>query len=764
MEIVPTEVIRPDGTSVQGTEYFAAENPIEEYGFPAYTLDSMNCVVAGVVPGMEQIDIERRNGNSDHSISQARAHAVDKIYKRTVEAQRLEGLLFKDLCTPYMLGEISKSLRFWLKFKPDFFNGSSASDLDLVIVGAYFASGLRLAGKPSSFLVACVDSANPDLYYPVTKVNAVAALGYKSLDEVLARTKYHVDEDGELQTGDWKPKSEYGNGKDLPDFVSPQSPHGDHSDWKISKMDYPDLWIEPEKSFVVTVNAGEIVYSDAFSLGLSLRFPRITKLRIDGDYKKPQECETSSSLWDMLQRLQEERSGSYGAPADPVPGSQAAPSTFTVSRFLTEDQFAAEQKKKRSRGHKVIRAVETVPRPSAFESEALRGLTFVVLDGGSYRLCEPSIDVDEAKEQGWNAEASLMKTGESIEAFIKKHGGKVHQNPTTPGVFVSPGDNEFVLGGSEADPKVINHIQSIENALVASSAHTKKDGTAKAKTKKSHEDQTMAQQRGVLRWTFVFSLVHRWLSKEENKKTAIKNCDPALLEPTVFDYLVTAGDSQPYFGELVSVTMLRRAMEIVGSNKRKKRENEGENNMDMPHKVQKWQTGAMKQLGLNERWVMSSGRQSLWPYPAPGSSGVLKLTRVVILYPDMFGPDFGNLFEPNIASNGNGSDSARWKSTNELATASILISSTLPLARVMGALVSAHLHQGVTHVLCELKEKIDHLVWPETSTTDCFDNVEQGQRLLNRLEQLHKVGSKTGTPSVALVSSKWIRKTWETSN
>lgn len=50
-------------------------------------------------------------------------------------------------------------------------------------------------------------------------------------------------------------------------------------------------------------------------------------------------------------------------------------------------------------------------------------------------------------------------------------------------------------------------------------------------------------------------------------------------------------------------------------------------------------------------------------------------------------------------------------------------------ARVMGACVSAHLHQGLTHVLCELKEGIDHVVWPETLTLDCFDNAEQGRRL-----------------------------------
>jgi len=109
----------------------------------------MNCVAAGVVLGMEQTDIERRNGNSDHSISQTRAHE---------STQSVSGLLKHTM----PLGFVSP-------------------------------------GKPSNFIVACVDSAYPDLYFPVAKVNA-AALGYSDLDKVLSRTKYRVDADGRLKT------------------------------------------------------------------------------------------------------------------------------------------------------------------------------------------------------------------------------------------------------------------------------------------------------------------------------------------------------------------------------------------------------------------------------------------------------------------------------------------------------------------------------------------------------------------------------------
>lgn len=43
----------------------------------------------------------------------------------------------------------------------------------------------------------------------------------------------------------------------------------------------PDLWINPDDSFILELNAGEIVVSDTFSAGITLRFPRITKIRND---------------------------------------------------------------------------------------------------------------------------------------------------------------------------------------------------------------------------------------------------------------------------------------------------------------------------------------------------------------------------------------------------------------------------------------------------------------------------------------------------
>jgi DNA ligase N terminus/ATP dependent DNA ligase domain len=139
VEIVPTIVVRPNGGVALGSEYFSDTSPIQEYGHPAHKIDSVASVLVGHVPNIVFIDEKHRERLSDEETSQARANAIDRHYKEIVELRRLEGLVFKDLNTPYVLDLESRALRYWFKFKPDYFCGSIASDIDVVVVGAYFA-------------------------------------------------------------------------------------------------------------------------------------------------------------------------------------------------------------------------------------------------------------------------------------------------------------------------------------------------------------------------------------------------------------------------------------------------------------------------------------------------------------------------------------------------------------------------------------------------------------------------------------------------
>ena len=85
-----------------------------------------------------------------------------------------------------------------------------------------------------------------------------------------------------LNTGKWFPSDE--SRREFPEFISSQSFTDDSETrnsegWKPKKEDYPDLWINPEDSVILTINAGEICPSTAFPSRVTLRFPRITQVR-----------------------------------------------------------------------------------------------------------------------------------------------------------------------------------------------------------------------------------------------------------------------------------------------------------------------------------------------------------------------------------------------------------------------------------------------------------------------------------------------------
>jgi DNA ligase-4 len=47
----------------------------------------------------------------------------------------------------------------------------------------------------------------------------------------------------------------------------------------------PDVWIKPDESIVVSVKAASVHVTDSFRVGLTLRFPRFKKIRIDRDWE-----------------------------------------------------------------------------------------------------------------------------------------------------------------------------------------------------------------------------------------------------------------------------------------------------------------------------------------------------------------------------------------------------------------------------------------------------------------------------------------------
>lgn len=444
--------------------------------------------------------------------------------------------------------------------------------------------------------------------------------------------------------------------------------------------------------------------SDTFSAGITLRFPRITKIRDD---KKPHQIVSEASLWETFEEVQQCRTSADGHASiqmgSPVAGDLGGP-----CRFFTESQYAVLQKQRRKKNRMVVQKV-AVPSVSKSEmkSNALSGISFAVIGTRGFSLAECGIDAEEAQESGWTEIAGRVKNAKAVVRFIKQHGGTYK---------VSADDCDFVLGGSRDDPKVATHIQAIENSRAMVTA-----SKGKSKSISAQKQAVMAKSPGVLRWTFVYSLVHEWLSKGADPELSIKETKP---KPTVLDYVArpactgcsTTIDPGLFEIDLSSVGVMRRALDFVNeSMKARDLDNRGNN--------ENWRDVCMKRLDVDERWVAGSEKQVLWPYKKESFATASR----TLIYP---------------ATNDDPS-SAR----------SSRLASVLPLARVMGASIATKLDSSVTHILCDLKDGHDEIVLDDTDdlTSDVFSDAEHGRKLLEKLDRFFDL-------SVTLVSPSWVRK------
>uniref|UniRef100_A0A7N6FDK2 DNA ligase n=1 Tax=Anabas testudineus TaxID=64144 RepID=A0A7N6FDK2_ANATE len=154
-------------------------------------------------------------------------------------------------------GTYEPGKRHWLKVKKDYLNeGAMADTADLVVLGAFYGKGSN-GGIMSSFLMGCYD---PDSkkWCTVTKCSG----GYD--DATLARLQ-----------------------KELDVIKISKDPSKIPSWLKIIKNYYPDFIIrDPEQAPVWEITGAEFSKSEMHTAdGISIRFPRMTRIRDDKDWK-----------------------------------------------------------------------------------------------------------------------------------------------------------------------------------------------------------------------------------------------------------------------------------------------------------------------------------------------------------------------------------------------------------------------------------------------------------------------------------------------
>ncbi|CAH0583151.1 unnamed protein product [Chrysodeixis includens] len=166
----------------------------------------------------------------------------------------LEGLVLKDLESTYEPGK-----RHWLKVKKDYlFDGAMADTADLVVLGAWFGTGKK-GGMMSVFLMGCHD-VRRNIWVTVTKVHT----GHD--DSTLSRLQKELGPLMQKISQDFNKVPTWldCNKGMVPDFVA----------------------LDPKKQPVWEITGTELTKANLHTAdGISVRFPRVTKIRDDKDWK-----------------------------------------------------------------------------------------------------------------------------------------------------------------------------------------------------------------------------------------------------------------------------------------------------------------------------------------------------------------------------------------------------------------------------------------------------------------------------------------------
>ncbi|XP_032454032.1 DNA ligase 3 isoform X2 [Nasonia vitripennis] len=183
------------------------------------------------------------------------AAMIAKVFKL-----RLEGLVLKDVDSKYEPGK-----RHWLKIKKDYLlQGAMADNADLVVLGAWYGTGQK-GGMMSVFLMGCYDP-DSDIWVTVTKVHT----GHD--DATLAKLQTSLDMIKIGKDPGLIPRWLRANKPMIPDFVAK----------------------DPKKQPVWEITGAEFTNQGVHTAdGISIRFPRVTRIRDDKDW------ETATNLHEL---------------------------------------------------------------------------------------------------------------------------------------------------------------------------------------------------------------------------------------------------------------------------------------------------------------------------------------------------------------------------------------------------------------------------------------------------------------------------------
>jgi len=745
-------VIRSDGTLCDGKEYFSENSP-KEYGYSRLALDSISCTLNGDISDLQIIDSRRRKKKSYLEIDKERAICLDSFYSEIVSRRCLEGLVMKDLDSPYGLGTRFRNIGYWFKLKDDYEKLGHAADIDVLVLGASFATGMKRAGLLNQFLVGCVDNEISDghKYLTLCNVNG-GGMSFDNLKKILAATGFNTTDKSTTDFGNWFK----GNGQSLPDFISTRSfqrnMNSDSIGWKFKRMHYPDLWIRPKDSFIFTINAGEIVSSQDYSAGVTLRFPRITRIRARGFQDGPKAPEEVESVTDLQQTYLKRRSQQCENESHILSSYSVLSRNHAENcKFVTAANNLTSKRRSKSKTLQNPQANSQVnfltnSNVVSIISSLLKGFTCTVLEG-NYYIDSDSIDAEEAKKQGWFDQVEKVKCRKDVITFILSHSGKCE--------LTGSKDTNFIIGGQVNDARVQIYLRA---------AHAAVSSNLKKVTKRTEHLQKMVDLKGILKWTYFFSYVHK-MSKEKEENENMSNM-LAFCEPAMKDYLVLPRTRNSHviiadnvygleIGKETNLAKFKRALEEISLDKEK-----NEFNCVVPRNMH-FDIKKIDQFNVEvDKEDYVPWQYQLEKIHAINGNLPLSLTRMetsnpmpIILYPDLFTSD-GMFLPPKAKYLGLSSSLWNYVSVDKKLSE---IASTLPLAKAMGARITTCLNSETTHILCELKS-LDIIQWNPHMSCCVFFDAKRGEEILKQASRIN--ADLESDHKVYLVTPAWLRNRW----
>ncbi|XP_044259293.1 DNA ligase 3 [Tribolium madens] len=233
----------------------------------------------------------------------------------------LEGLVLKDLTSVYEPGK-----RHWLKVKKDYlFGGAMADSADLIVLGAWYGTGKK-GGIMSIFLMGCYDAPN-DRFCTVSKVST----GHD--DKTLERLQSELDMVKITKVPDWLHCTK----TMVPDFVAR----------------------DPKKQPIWEITGAEFTQHEVHTAGISIRFPRVTKIRDD----KSWESATSLQELKILYTKSKENTDIsllLNREEDPQPSNSNKKHTESHKKRGLEDPQPSNSKKIKTE-HKTVKIRNPLP-------------------------------------------------------------------------------------------------------------------------------------------------------------------------------------------------------------------------------------------------------------------------------------------------------------------------------------------------------------------------------------------------------------------